>query len=140
MNIEISGDVEHLKVIESVVREFVPVAYHVDASSTKAHFQARIEIDEAAKGQYFNCELSYYDSARRFLGASETDVHKKRSITGEPRLISEQVDVPDATELVVARFILEEDHWSVPRQNYLYAAAGFFLAIVLHWISHIIFQ
>ena len=103
MNIEIEGDTKYLEVIESAIRNTVSEDSQENEKSTP-HFQARIIIDKEAKDHIYDCIISYYNDDGVFLGISETNSCKKRSITGEPRSISSPIDIPENTAKVVARF------------------------------------
>ena len=133
MKIEIEGDTQHIDVIESVVRDIVPI-YENESGLTKPHFQARIHIAEEGKDQYYRCEISFYDDSGLFLGVSETDAEKKRSVTGEPRTISEPIDIPTNATVLKARFILLDRRDKLSYGSLLIVAVlGFILALVVHW-------
>jgi len=140
MKIEFEGDTQYIEVIESVVRDFVPTDQYSGKAVSTTHFQARILIDEVAKKHYYKCELSYYSSTGEFLGASKTESRKKRSITGEPRLISEVVDVPENTEIIKARFRQVEDYMASSNNIFIHLFLGFVVALLLHWLIHAIYR
>ena len=136
MKIEIEGDIQHIQVIESVVREFVPTIDFDRPIGSVPHFQSRFLIDEEAKAHFYEYELSYYDSGGTFLGATECEARKKRSITGEPRLISEMIEFPKETAVVKLRFIQVEDYMK-STSNTLYLtvfAIGLLVGLLISWV------
>jgi len=106
MKIEFSGDTENLRILESTVRELE--GFELE-SNLQSHFQARLEIDEIAKKYNYDCELSYYDQDNRYLGSDELHLELKRSITGEPRVISERIQIPKGTDTAIARFVIRDN-------------------------------
>ncbi|MDG9671379.1 hypothetical protein ONV78_26835 [Hahella sp. CR1] len=130
MKVEIGGDIQSLEVVEYVIRDIVCSSNpHVGPQSIP-HFQARIRIDEKSNYSSFDCELSYSDAENKFLGLTETHSVKRRSVTNEPRSISEALDIPEGTTRVVARFI-EEKELSSKWGEMTFKLGGFFILIVL---------
>jgi len=61
MQIEVSGDIQYIEVLETAIRYLPYQGCDGEPSELLPHFQARFKIDEAAKDHWYGCEVSYYD-------------------------------------------------------------------------------